>query len=78
MQDYQVREFLRLVKFIGRVGPIDQILQVQDFKHQIMPIAVTSLVDYIGLVAQRGIEGDTALQKWLEVKSSSVNVKQKE
>lgn len=53
-------------------------VSLEDFKNQIMPIAVTSLVDYIGLVAQRGIEGDTALQKWLEVKSSQVNVKQKE
>lgn len=51
---------------------------LEDMKNQILPIAITSIVDYVGLVAQRGIEGDTALQKWLEVKSTQVNVKQKE
>ena len=47
-----------------------------DFRNQIMPIALTSLMDYIGLVAQRGIEGDTSMQKWLESKASLVNIKQ--
>jgi hypothetical protein len=41
-----------------------------------MPIAMTSTMDYIGLVAQRGIEGDTSMQKWLESKASLVNIKQ--
>ena len=49
----------------------------QEFKAQLFPIAYMSLLDYLGLIAQRGVEGDTALQKWLETKSSSVNVKEK-
>jgi len=49
---------------------------LSDFKNQLMPIAVTSLMDYIGLVAQRGIEGDTSMQKWIESKAASVNIKQ--
>ena len=47
-----------------------------DLKNQLLPIAITSLMDYIGLVAQRGIEGDTSMQKWIESKASLVNIKQ--
>jgi len=47
----------------------------KEFEAQLMPIAYMSLLDYLGLVAQRGVEGDTALQKWLQTKSSTVNVK---
>jgi len=49
----------------------------KEFEAQLFPIAYMSLLDYLGLIAQRGVEGDTALQKWLETKSSSVNVKEK-
>lgn len=54
----------------------EPLMTLEDFKNQIMPIAVTSIMDYVGLVAQRGIEGDTGLQKWLESKASLVNIKQ--
>lgn len=54
----------------------EPLMTLEDLKNQIMPIAVTSLMDYVGLVAQRGIEGDTGLQKWLESKASLVNIKQ--
>lgn len=54
----------------------EPMVTLEDFKAQIMPIVNTSLIDYIGLVAQRGIEGDTSMQKWLEAKATQVNVKQ--
>ena len=67
-------------KYYSIVVPAQRALEpmvtLSDFKNQIMPIAVTSLMDYIGLVAQRGIEGDTSMQKWLESKASLVNIKQ--
>lgn len=67
-------------KFYGIYVPAQRAkepaITLEDFKHQIMPIMVTSLMDYVGLVAHRGIEGDTGLQKWLEVKASQVSVKQ--
>ncbi len=49
---------------------------VYDIKNQLMPIAYMSLLDYIGLVAQRGVEGDTSLQKWLQTKATQVNIKE--
>lgn len=49
---------------------------VQEFETQLMPIAYMGLLDYLGLVAQRGVEGDTALQKWLQTKSQTVNIKE--
>ena len=51
---------------------------VKDMEGQLFPIAYMSLIDYVGLVAQRGIEGDTSMQKWLQAKASTVNIKERE
>lgn len=51
---------------------------IKDMEGQLYPIAYMSLIDYIGLVAQRGIEGDTSMQKWLQAKASTVNIKERE
>lgn len=51
-------------------------ITLHEMEGQLFPIAHMSLVDYIGLVAQRGIEGDTSMQKWLQAKASTVNVKE--
>jgi hypothetical protein len=48
---------------------------IKEVETQVMSIAYMSILDYVGLAAQRGIEGDAALQKWLETKSTSVNIK---
>jgi len=49
---------------------------VKEFETQLLPIAYMGLLDYLGLIAQRGVEGDTALQKWLQTKASTVNIKE--
>jgi len=49
---------------------------VKEFETQLMPIAYMGILDYVGLVAQRGIEGDTSMQKWLQNKASVVNIKE--
>jgi len=49
---------------------------IKEIEGQLMPIAYMNLIDYIGLTAQRGIEGDTSMQKWLQAKASTVNVKE--
>jgi len=51
---------------------------IKDMEGQLFPIAYMSLIDYVGLVAQRGIEGDTSMQKWLQAKASTVNIKERE
>jgi len=51
---------------------------IKDMEGQLFPIAYMSLIDYLGLVAQRGIEGDTSMQKWLQAKASTVNIKERE
>ena len=51
---------------------------IKDMEGQLFPIAYMSMIDYIGLVAQRGIEGDTSMQKWLQAKASTVNIKERE
>lgn len=53
-------------------------MTLQEMEGQLFPIAHLSLIDYIGLVAQRGIEGDTSMQKWLQAKASTVNIKESE
>lgn len=55
---------------------VEPLVTLTDFKNQLLPIALTSLMDYVGLVAQRGIEGDTSMQKWIESKASLVSIKQ--
>jgi len=49
---------------------------IKEIEGQLMPIAYMNLIDYVGLIAQRGIEGDTSMQKWLQAKASTVNVKE--
>ena len=49
---------------------------INEIKAQVMPIAYMSMIDYIGLIAQRGIEGDTSMQKWIQAKASTLNVKE--
>ena len=49
---------------------------IKEIEGQLLPIAYISLTDYVGLVAQRGIEGDTSMQKWLQAKASQVNIKE--
>ena len=49
---------------------------IKEMEGQLFPIAQLNLLDYLGLVAQRGIEGDTSMQKWLQAKASTVNVKE--
>jgi len=49
---------------------------VREFETQLLPIAYMGMLDYLGLIAQRGVEGDTALQKWLQTKASTVNIKE--
>ena len=51
---------------------------IKDLEGQLFPIAYMSMIDYIGLVAQRGIEGDTSMQKWLQAKATSVNIKERD
>ena len=51
---------------------------IKDMEGQLFPIAYMSMIDYIGLVAQRGIEGDTSMQKWLQAKASTVNIKERD
>lgn len=51
---------------------------IKEMEGQLFPIAYMGIIDYVGLVAQRGIEGDTSMQKWLQAKASTVNVKERE
>ena len=51
---------------------------IKEMEGQLFPIAYMSLIDYLGLVAQRGIEGDTSMQKWLQAKASTVNIKERD
>lgn len=51
-------------------------ITINEVKSQLMPIAYMSLIDYLGLIAQRGIEGDVSMQKWLQAKATMVNVKE--
>jgi len=54
----------------------EPIITVKEIEGQLFPIAHLGLIDYLGLIAQRGIEGDTSMQKWLQAKASTVNVKE--
>lgn len=53
-------------------------ITIKEMEGQLFPIAYMSLIDYLGLVAQRGIEGDTSMQKWLQAKASTVNIKERD
>lgn len=55
-----------------------QMLTLKEMENQLFPIAYMGLADYLGLIAQRGIEGDTGFQRWIEGKSTTVNVKERE
>lgn len=54
----------------------EPMITMAEFKSQLMPIAHMGLMDYLGLIAQRGVEGDTGLQRWLQTKATNVNVKE--